>query len=336
MARWSITRVMARDRVASVIFVGAIFASAPLVTITTGCERAAPPSPAKASAAGAAPASTGSAAAAGATLPKPDNLPLLDPTPVIWSVARRAKMLHQDGLEALKSGDLAAALAGIAAAVQLDPSRTEAHLDLARLYLRGGQPSVAEGILTQLAKDLGACGGCIEALRAAQQDPALRSLLTSAAGVKIRAALKGQTLAWEEWTLQVSQSLADGTGRLLPRFIHPRVPFTLVRSCPTCSNPARRKPERRALTGPRVAVKLASRFNTREKRFGGIPLRIQGKGSRDGRCTQWPVPSPVPVGSAALRRLCFRPISRDRAALTEVVLVYGRSRADVERGGGGK
>mgnify|MGYP002629862991 CR=1 FL=1 len=265
-------------------------------------------------------------------VPAPDSLPRLDPTPVVWSVARRAAMLHADGRLALNANRFKAALSGLAGAVQLDPSRTEARLDLARLYARAGRRNVALGLLESFTDNLETCGGCIEALTHASTDPDLAPIWATQRGGNVRAALQGHTLPWQSWALQVSQTLTDGEGKLLPKFVHPQVPFVLERSCPACTNPERRQPARRELAGARIAVKLASRFNMRDQRLGGIQLHVTGKPTRVGRCLSWTVPTPVPIGTAALQRLCFRPITRETAALTHVVLIYGQSVADAARG----
>lgn len=316
----------------------AVMSSAMLLCVTTtGCEREA--SDATPTTTLEAPSKTTKGAAQAATgldrsnaqIPIPDNLPRLDPTPVVWSVARRAKMLHDDGRKALKGGQLKEALSALAGSVQLDPSRSSAHVDLARVYARAGRSSVALGILETLSKDLSACGGCIEGLHAATLSPEFATVWATERGKKVQSAVAKLTLPWETWAERASGSLKDGTGKLLTGFVHAKIPFMLARSCPTCSNPERRQPQLRQLAGGRIAIKLASRFNTASERLGGVPLTTKGKAKRSGRCMQWQLPKPVPVGTAALQQLCFRPITAERAALTRVDIVYGRSNADVAR-----
>ncbi|MCO4760497.1 MAG: tetratricopeptide repeat protein [Myxococcales bacterium] len=267
--------------------------------------------------------------AAAPKLPIPNTLPALNPTPVAWSVARRARMLHEDGEKALLTGQFKDALSHLTGAVQLDPSRIEARLALARLYAKAGRSSVSLTLLeSMVAKD---CGGCVEALQFAKADPLFVPIWQHRRGQALAEKLPTAALPWERWVEQTSHSFADGIGRELPKVVHAQIGFELVRSCPDCSNPDRRKPERRRLFGARIAVKLASRFNTTQKRFGGVNLIVGAAHTRKGRCVIWSVPSPVPVGQAALRELCFRPLTPTRAALTKIDVVYGQSVVDAAK-----
>ena len=262
-------------------------------------------------------------------LATPATLPSFGMELPVWSVSRRARMLLADATTSIQNGKLKAALGPLTEATQLDSSLCEARLGLARLYALDKQPKVARDILRPFVDNVDTCGGCVESLLKVVKDEAFTEVLSLDPALK-KAASKNQ-LPWKEWALQVSSTMIEGTGKLLPRFIHPREPFVLVRSCPSCSNPARRKAAERELFGPYLAVKVASRFNTAEKRFAGTRLRASAAPKRVGRCLEYTVPDPVPVASAAIKRLCFRPVTLDRSALTRVEIVYGRTKADVVR-----
>ncbi|HAN31951.1 MAG TPA: hypothetical protein DCQ06_10175, partial [Myxococcales bacterium] len=260
---------------------------------------------------------------------KPQSLPSFNLELALWSVSRRARMLIADASTSMANGDRKAALPPLVEANQLDPSLTDARLMLARLYAQDGRMDTARALLKPLAESVDTCGGCVEALQIAVKDPDFRALFAGKNARFIKQAASKNPLPWQEWGLQGSSTMRDGTGKLLPRFIHPQEPFTLVRSCPSCSNPSRHTPSQRQLFGPHVAVKLASRFNTSHARFVGTKLSASPSPKRLDRCLIYEVADPIPVNTASLRTLCFRPVTLDRAALTKIEVVYGRTSADL-------
>lgn len=260
------------------------------------------------------------------TLPAPTELPPLPAEPVAPALAARAEARATQGLAALAKGDLAAARTMLTEACQLDPSSTDARLGLTRTYLAAGRGRAALALLEPLAAAGADCGVCVEALEAARAEPALAPLLTHPEAAAVAAAVATAQLPRARQAADAAAALAQARPGALMAMAHPEVPFTLVRSCPGCPNPARRVPEERTLQGFPLLAKVASRFDTRNPVLGGIPLLHGGEPRCAGRCCQWQVPSPVAVGTAALAEVCLRPITRDRAALTRIVLIYGPGR----------
>ncbi len=264
-------------------------------------------------------------------LPAPKTVPAFLAEFVPWSTSSRARSKAVDGATALSKDDLGSARSLLTEAVSLDPSWIRARIDLARVYVRGGHPEVAIKLLTPLTSAGDTCGGCVDAFEQLAALADLQPLLQSAAGKKLLAAAPAQKLEWTRWASEFSAALAHVDPDVIDSYIHPQEPFVLIRSCPECSNPDRRKPERRELRGAAIAVKLATRFDTRRPRLGAVPLRQSGKPTCAKRCCTWKVPTSITVGEATITRLCFRPTDIKSGALTEVQIAYGQSVNDRER-----
>ncbi len=258
-----------------------------------------------------------------ATLDAPATLPQFAAEPVEWARAVRARELLAEGEILRGEGEFKASMHKLTEAVTLDPSFADAHLALARTWLAAGRGSVAMALLEQLADDLPLCGTCIEALQTLRTDPALAGLASHARGRALLARVQAEPLAYEEWALQVATSLKSGKGERIPLYTHPRQPFDLVRSCPDCEVTARRAPTTRQLLGPAVGLKLSARFDVSDPRLGGVPLQVAANPVCAARCCRYPIAASVATKTSALASICFRPVSRDRAALTRVEIIYG-------------
>lgn len=265
-----------------------------------------------------------------AAVKAPSTLPDFDPAPAPWPVSAKARGLWRDGLAADHKGDQASARALLTEAISLDRSLTGPRVDLARLYVRLGMAEVAAELLSALQGRGAGCGECAEALMLARDDPGLAQVWETAPGRALAPQVPAQPLPFARWATALGKALAAGAVDEIPRFVHPQEPFLLVRTCPECTNPQRRKPDERELQGAPVAAKLAERFAIRGDP-AAVPLRIGGEPTCSGRCCDFAVAPSVTVGEAALRRLCFRPLRMDRGAVTRIEVVYGQSLVDRQR-----
>ena len=258
------------------------------------------------------------------------ELPPLDVKPVKWPTSNRARLLMTDAGKALKDRDCSKAATLAVEAVTLDPSLTSARLELARIYAACGVPTTAIALLQQLAKASSTCGGCREAIASSQQDKTLAALWKTATGAKIAKHAPDLALPTQKWATDVAADLAAGKADALATLIHPNEPWELIRACPACLDEARKKPEKKRFFGYAVARKVAMRFAPDSRELGAIPLKVDGAPTCSGRCCQWAVKRPLPLDSAALSMLCFRPITPKQGALTRLELVYGQPRVDAE------
>lgn len=260
-------------------------------------------------------------------LPELGQLPPIDVSPAIWSVSRRARMLHDDAEKALAAKDCKNASALAIEACTLDPSLGLARLAAAKVYASCGAPKTAVALLKQLVDRQEDCGGCVEALAAGLSDKALADVWRSEAGQALKRTIgdeKALALPTRQWATRIAEDLKLGKSEAFLQLIHPGEPWKLLRSCPRCIDESRRAPEEREFFGVVIAAKLAMRFTPGGKAFGAIPLKAGGDPVCAGRCCEWQVPKPVPVGEAALRVVCLRPVTRKQGALTRLEVIYGR------------
>lgn len=268
---------------------------------------------------------------AGTGVSAPRTLPAFAPEFVPWAVSSRARDKAAEGAVAMSKGDLERARGLLTEAVSLDPSWIDARLDLTRLYLRAGHAATAAELLLPLAKGGADCGGCIDAFDRIVGQPEFAGFFASDAGEGLLGQLPKTALDWRGWANGFARALVAMDAATLRSHVHPLEPFTLVRSCPECSNPARRKADEHLLRGDMAAVKLAARFNTVRPRLDTVPLRLHGEPTCKDRCCTWQTPAHITVGEAALAQVCFRPVNASRAALTRVQVIYGQSVNDREQ-----
>ncbi len=255
----------------------------------------------------------------------PKTLPAFLPDFVQWSTSSRARGKAADGVAALQANDYQRARGLLTEAVSLDPSWIAARLGLARLYLKTGHNDIVIRLLEPLADGGDTCGGCIDAFAQIARDPAFKEFSASAKGKAVLARAPRKPLQWRRWADELSRALTDLQPAVIANYVHAQEHFELVRSCPECSNPKRRKPEVRRLQGASVAVKLATRFDTSRPRLDTVALRLRGQPTCAARCCTWQAPKSMTVGEAMLSRLCFRPVSANKAALTRIEIIYGQS-----------
>lgn len=258
------------------------------------------------------------------TLAVPSSLPPFALEPSQAPLRQRADDLVGQGRDLLKKGELKQAVPVLTEALATDPSSPAARLELARTFARGGRASVAVQLLKPAAEKLKTCGGCVELLQAVRQDPDFAHLRETTEGRALLQGVPAEPLPYAKWATEVAQALQGGDAKKIEPFVHSRLPFDLVRSCPSCPNPAVQATSRRPLVGLPLAAKVVARFEPRTQPGSrGTPLLTEGKPICSGGCCSWKVPEPVPVDQAALRRLCFRPGTPTVGHLTEIEVVYG-------------
>lgn len=261
-------------------------------------------------------------------LSRPASLPHIDDKPVAPSVATRAEVRAEFGAKALASGDLESARTALTEACTLDPSFTDARLDLARAYAAAGLGSVALDLLEAIAAEVGTCGTCAATLaRLDASDARLAAPLSHSRGaalLELGAALK---LPWQQWATETAEALKAFRPGVLESFVHADVPFVLARSCPECPNAERRAVEEHSLRGALLLVKVASRFDTRNPMLGGIPLGVAAQPACSDGCCRFEIPASLEPSTAQLEQLCFRPLTPKTAALTRLEIRYAPSRS---------
>ena len=270
-------------------------------------------------------ATTGCKEGAGAGISAPKTLPTFMPVFVEWAVSKRARDKAAEGAQALTKGQLERGRSLLTEAISLDPSWIAARIDLARLYLGAGHEKTVLDLLRPLTEADEECGGCIDAFDRLVGQAEFAPFFAAGAGKVLLQSVPKHKLDWLGWANGFGAALAGVDGEALGRFVHPEEPFALVRSCPECSNPERRKDDVRQLRGAAVAVKLAARFDTTRPRLDTVPLRLQENPTCTAGCCTWPTPASVTVGEAVLAGVCFRPMNVHRAAITRVEVVYGQS-----------
>lgn len=258
-------------------------------------------------------------------LSAPKTLPGFMPVFVEWAVSNRARDKAAEGAKAVAEGELERGRGLLTEAISLDPSWIDARLELARLYLSAGHEETVVELLRPLAAAGEPCGGCIDAFDRLRTQAEFTPFFAEGAGKALLQSVPDHKLDWAGWARGLGAALARIDGQALGSFFHPEEPFALVRSCPECSNPARRQPEQRLLRGAAVAIKLAARFDTSRPRLDTVPLRVADAVSCADRCCAWPAPASVTVGEAILARVCFRPMDVRRAAVTRIEVIYGQS-----------
>ncbi len=225
--------------------------------------------------------------------------------------------------QALAAGRDADALQGLTLALTTCPANPDARLELARFFAVRGRSSVAVALFKPARAALANCGACQDLLQRAAADPAFHHLRKTEQGAALFAGLPKATLPWRRWATDAAAALQAGDpARLLP-FIHSEFPYDLVRSCPNCKNPTAQQLQRRPLSGPLAAGKLAQRFDTVHAEARGVPLDLAGDPTCTAGCCEWVNRAPPVEKRVQLQRLCFWPVTPERAALTEIALRYG-------------
>jgi len=258
-----------------------------------------------------------------AVLKIPAALPGFDTQPPAPGIAKRAQDLLVQGERLASQGKLLEAVAKLTEALSLDPACAEARLALARTFALGGRSSVALALLRPAAEHVQDCGTCVEMLQIAQHSKELQHLREATAGRQLFAHVPQTPLPYLRWTADVAAALQIGSVQGLAPYVHSRLPFLLVRSCPACDVASATTPSRRELVGIGLAAKVAARFDTVHPAAFGIRLHVVQPPRCNNKCCDYSIPEPVPHGEAALRRLCFRATTPTQAVLTEVELVYG-------------
>ncbi|MSP91989.1 MAG: hypothetical protein EXR79_09360 [Myxococcales bacterium] len=253
----------------------------------------------------------------------PASLPALEVEPKSRDTMLRALELAREGDALVVAGNLKAAIPKLTEAVAADPSLGIARLALARAFARAGRASVALALFEPALERAKTCGMCVELLHTAAAHEDFAHLRATAQGQAFFARVPTEPLPWQEWALRVADALQKADGAALAPYAHPTLPFDFVRACPSCANEAVRSPQRRTLTGAPAIAKVAGRFDTKDPNHLGVALRVTGEPACADACCVWTVPEPVPVGTAALARVCLRAATPITAHLTEVAVTWG-------------
>ena len=253
----------------------------------------------------------------------PASLPDLSNEPKSRDVTLRALELAREGDTLVVAGNVKAAIPKLTEAVATDPSLGIARLALARAFARAGRASVALALLQAALDKAKSCGMCVEVLHTAAGHEDFAHLRATPQGQAFFARVPPEPLPWQEWALRVADALQKADGAALGTYAHARLSFDFVRSCPACPREAQRLPQTRALTGAPAAAKVAARFDTHDPTRMGVALRMTGAPHCADGCCAWTVPEPVPVGTAALARVCLYPATPTTAYLGEVAVIWG-------------
>ncbi len=253
----------------------------------------------------------------------PKSLPAFAELPDPAATWAQSQSQLAEARQALRAGKETEALQGLTLALTTCPADTEARLELARYFAQRGRSSVALTLFKPARAVMATCGACLDLLQRAAADPAFFHLRKTEEGAALFAGLPKQPLPWRKWATDAAGALQAGDpNRLLP-FIHAAFPYDLLRSCPTCKNAVAQQVQRRTLSGPLAAGKLAQRFDTAHPEAGGVPLGVPGDPTCTAGCCEWQASAPPAEKSVQLQRLCFWPVTPERAALTSIALRYG-------------
>ena len=258
-----------------------------------------------------------------ATLAVPKSLPSFQMERPAVGVAQRAAALVGEGMVVLDQGDLRKAIPLLTEALATDPANTDARLQLARAFVRGGRSSVAVQLLEPARKQLKACGTCVELLQSVVKSPDFAHLRETSAGRDLLRDVPAAPLPYPIWARKVAKALQTTDLATLVGNIDSVQAFDLVRSCPTCQNIGARAETRRPLVGMAPAAKIAIRFDLTHPEARGLPLLTPGDPQCKDRCCQWNLPQPMPVGQVGMRRICFWPKSPGQGTVTELAFEYG-------------
>lgn len=257
------------------------------------------------------------------TLAIPASLPAFAKQPTSAGALQRATELADEATPALAKADLKRAIPLLTEALAADGSHERARWLLAEAFVRGGRGSVALQLLQPLKEHTSDCGWCVEFLQKVKQEKVFATFCETTAGRELLAGVTTEPMPYVQWAKRLATAIQTGNINEIARFAHITLPFTLLRSCPDCADPGKQQPQTRALTGPNLLVKVASRFDTSRPENPAIPLTTQGEPTCRARCCSWTVLRPVANGTAALERVCLRPNTPNAATLSEISLVYG-------------
>lgn len=255
-------------------------------------------------------------------LPRPQVLPSFATFPDKAEPFQLATTLAAEGRAKLAAGDLQGALPLMVKALQASPAHPEARLGLALVYEKAGLGSVALDLLRPLKAAVATCGLCRYVLQAAAKSPDFARLAQTKEGAALFADLP-PALDFAATAQKLATALQTGDPDKCESWAHPKMPFDLVRSCPSCPQPAQQERARRPLMGGSMMAKLALRFNTVNPQLRGIRLTAGPAATCQERCCTWPLPKPVPENTAALARVCLLPTDATSAVASEIEAVYG-------------
>lgn len=256
-------------------------------------------------------------------LPVPKSLPPFSFERPETGVAQRAAGLVIEGQAALDQGALHKAVPLLTQALTTDPANPDARLQLARAFAKGGRSSVAVQLLQPAKEHVKQCGACVEILQKVARSTDFQHLRETTAGRDLLGDVPQSPPDYAAWARRTAAALQKTDLASLVPFVDPRVPFELVRSCPTCEHIGARAETRRPLVGMALVAKIAVRFDVSHADAHGLPLLVPGEPKCADRCCTWTLPKPVPQGQVGLSQLCFWPQTPAQGVLTELAFEYG-------------
>lgn len=260
-----------------------------------------------------------------AKLAIPQSLPefKLWPDPA-YSLVRAGELLER-GSNELGAGQLHTAISTLTEALATCPADARARLALARVFARNGRASVALRLLEPAKAAVANCGTCLELLQQVRGDPDFAHLRATAQGQALLQGVAAAPLPYAKWAGELAAILRKGDDAAAAAWAHPGFAFELQRSCPQCANASAHAVQKRALVGPIAISKLAQRFDTVHPELHGAPLEVAGVPRCSDGCCSWPTNREIASNGVLLQRLCFRPMTPERAIVTQVAVVYGQT-----------
>lgn len=258
-----------------------------------------------------------------AALAIPKVLPAFADRPQSMQDLDRSNDLLARGTQALTAGQLAQeAIPLLTEALAACPGNTQARLELARAFVRGGRPTVALALLEPAKAAVGHCGLCLEMLVTVSRDPEFAPLLATDPGKRLLSGVHLAPLPYGSWSKQAAASLVKGDARALEKYIDPAWPVVWQRSCPSCPTETARPIQSRALQGMPLIAKMISRFDPNRPERQPTLLAAAGEPACTLRCCTWPAEL-APTNQAALKRICWLPLEAEKPLLSEVWVLHG-------------
>lgn len=258
-----------------------------------------------------------------ATLAIPKVLPAFADRPKSMQDLDRSNELLARGTQALAAGQLAQeAIPLLTEALAACPGNTQARLELARAFVRGGRPSVALALLEPAKAAVGHCGMCLELLVLVSGDPEFAPLLATDPGKRLLSGVHLLPLPYANWSRQAAASLVKGDARAIEKYVEATWPLLWLRSCPSCPTESARPIQSRALQGMPLIAKMVSRFDPNRPERQPTLLSAAGEPTCAQRCCTWPAEQ-APTNQAALKRICWLPLEASKPMLTEVWVLHG-------------
>ncbi len=257
-----------------------------------------------------------------AVLAIPKSLPAFADRPQSMLEFDRSNDLLVRATQALATQPVQVAIPLLTEALAACPGNTQARLELARAFVRGGRPTVALALLEPAKEAVGHCGMCVELLIAVSQDPEFAGLVATDPGKRLLAGVHLLPLPYANWSKQAAATLVKGNARALEKYIEPTWPLLWQRSCPSCPAESARPIQSRALQGMPLIAKMVSRFDPGRPERQPTLLSADGEPSCVQRCCTWSADQ-APTNQAALKRICWLPVGADKPMLTEVWVLHG-------------